>query len=161
MCSTTVGCKTAECSLQQVLVRADPAIPSEDGWGISASRLAGRRSGRPSSVGIVLSMASNVWVHEPDEGRYIRGSEIIDARVHTVYATSRGQRQEQHTAVKVTHARTATEAGTAPREWDLWTFEARQPAERALDRLLAALATDPPAVVYLDANDEVQVQPLR
>jgi hypothetical protein len=106
-------------------------------------------------------MASKLWIYEPEEGRYIRGSEIIEARVRTLRPTSGDQRSKQFAAVVITQARTRTDAGTAPREWDLWVLDDRPTAERAVKRLLGALSADFPAIAYLDADDEVQTQPCR
>lgn len=106
-------------------------------------------------------MASKLWIYEPEEGRYIRGSEIIEARVRPLYPTPGDQHVEQCTSVRITQARSRAESGTAPRERDLWVFDNRPTAERAVKRLLAALSADFPAIVYLDADDEVQTQPCR
>lgn len=114
-----------------------------------------------SGTSTVHTMASKLWIYEPEEGRYIRGSEIIEARVRTPYPTPDDQRGEQFTSVRITQARPRADAGTAPREWDLWVLDNRPTAERAVKRLLAALSADFPAIVYLDADNEVQTQPCR
>jgi len=106
-------------------------------------------------------MASKLWIHEPEEGRYIRGSEIIEARVQALCPNSDGQHAREFASVRITQARTRTDSGTAPRERDLWVLESRATAERAVKRLLAALSADFPAIVYLDADHEVQTQPCR
>ena len=108
-----------------------------------------------------MIVASNVWVMDPKEDKYIRGSEIIEVQVHTLRVTSYGKEVERHSTVKITQARSVdSQAGTAPDTVTLWEFGTRTQADTAVATLLAALSTDPCAVVRLDDNGEVRVQPL-
>lgn len=101
-------------------------------------------------------MASNVWVRVSGRnGKYIRGSEIIEVFTQTSRIESYGK-EYQRGLVKITQARTDTAAGTSPESLTLWEFETRPPAHRAARMLLAALSRDSPAVVYLDEDEQVR-----
>lgn len=104
-------------------------------------------------------MTSRVWVLSR-EGNYIRGSEIIEVKAHVSRMFSYGKEIKRGT-VKATQARHPDpDAGTTPRQVDLWKFQTPAAAETAVQALLAALSTDPCAVVSLDEGGDVQVDPL-
>jgi hypothetical protein len=109
-----------------------------------------------SSVSI---MASNVWVLAPKNHKYIRGSEIIEVKVHT--SRGYGADDAKDSTITITQARTVdNKAGTCPDTLDLWSFTTWDQADKAAVMLLCALATDPPAVVCQGDDGVVRVQPL-
>lgn len=108
-------------------------------------------------------MVSNVWIEVPAgpgrDSKYVRGSEIIEVFVRTSQGESYGKKYSRST-VKITQARTDSDAGTTPESLPLWEFEAQQSADRAARRLMAALAAGTASVVYLDDEGDVRADHL-